>query len=262
MFNALSAIAKKSSGLNKSLTKVSNLTSSFDKKISKMNNIISDVSTDKETTSSDDTKTVAHKKTTKDGAHKKTTKDGTDSEETKDDADSEETKDDADSEETKDDADSEETKDDADSEETKDGADSEETKETKVNPPPIDPNAAIDVSKIHEEKIQREIEEAAKKPNSFLSNIKKMLLSIDIKKILATIDIKKLLAKLPLPPIPAVVAVRAATMAPQIMELGETLFNLVSLKYQRMMAEEQKKIDNLQQGGGIQFFTQEECSFF
>jgi hypothetical protein len=256
MFNALSAIAKKSSGLNKSLTKVSNLTSSFDKKISKMNNIISDGSTDKETTSSDDTKTVAHKKTTKNGAHKKTTKNVAHKKTTKDGADSEETKDGADSDETKDDADSEETKDDADSEETK------ETKETKVNPPPIDPNAAIDVSKIHEEKIQREIEEAAKKPNSFLSNIKKMLLSIDIKKILATIDIKKLLAKLPLPPIPVVVAARAATMAPQIMELGETLFNLVSLKYQRMMAEEQKKIDNLQQGGGIQFFTQEECSFF
>ena len=125
---------------------------------------------------------------------------------------------------------------------------------------PIDKNIAVDVSEIVSDLEQVEIREAAKHPTSFISRITKNLPSIS--------SITKII---PLPPIPVVVMAKAAQMVPILMTVVDKIsdpdtINLlatyVKKRQEVAIAEQEHKLKKLQEGGGIQFFTPEECSFF
>ena len=125
---------------------------------------------------------------------------------------------------------------------------------------PIDKNIAVDVSEIVSDLEQVKIREAAKHPTSFISRITKNLPSIS--------SITKII---PLPPIPIVVAAKAAQMVPILMTVVDKIsdpdtINLlatyVKKRQEVAIAEQEHKLKKLQEGGGIQFFTPEECSFF
>jgi len=145
---------------------------------------------------------------------------------------------------------------------------------------PIDDTKAFDASVIISNIEEKEKQEAAKHPTTFISRITNGLSIITnvlpkletIKKMLPNIDIPKLLAKLPLPPIPMVIAARAATIVPKVMNVVDQITNpeiidnageYIITKQKKLILQEKKEIEKLeQQGGGVQYFTEKECSFF
>jgi len=117
---------------------------------------------------------------------------------------------------------------------------------------------ALDLSEQRRIEEERKMLEAAKHPRSFLPSIS---------------SITNALKKLPipsLPPIPVVVMAKAAKMVPILMTIVDKIsdpdiINRISTYIEKSqelaIAKKEKELEKLK-GGGIQFFTEEECSFF
>jgi hypothetical protein len=117
---------------------------------------------------------------------------------------------------------------------------------------------ALDLSEQRRIEEERKMLEAAKHPRSFLPSIS---------------SVTNALKKLPipsLPPIPVVVMAKAAKLVPTLMTIVDKIsdpdiINRISTYIEKSqelaIAKKEKELEKLK-GGGIPFFTEEECSFF